>query len=232
MEASTRKSAARWPRPASRLLATRHSLIRGEKGTGKRTLARAIHAWSKRSAGPFVAVSCPSCAPASGQRSVRHVRGFPRCLGDSAGKISLPPGRRCSSTRSTPYREHQARLLRLIQDHQFQRAGDAVTRSADVRVVAATSHDLEAAVASGAFRQELLYRLSVVELTLPPLRLRCASAPSLTTFWRASPARLEVVSRASRRRHAKPWFNIPGQGISVSFAMRSNASRSWVRGLK
>ena len=99
---------------------------------------------------------------------------FPAALGDSAGKIAAAQGGTLflDEVGALPA-EIQPRLLRLIQDHQYQRVGEAVTRSADVRVVAATSHDLEAAVASGAFRQELLYRLSVIELTLPPLRLRC-----------------------------------------------------------
>ena len=210
-------------------------LIRGEKGTGKRTLARAIHAWSKRSAGPFVTVSCPSLSPELlGSELFGHVRAaFPAALGDCAGKIAAAEGGTLflGEVGALPA-ELQPRLLRLIQDQQYQRVGEAVTRSADVRVVAATSHDLEAAVASGAFRQELLYRLSVIELTLPPLRLRCDLWPWPTTFWRASPARLELVSRASRRRHAKPWLNIPGLGIFASFAMRSNVSRSWARGLK
>jgi two-component system, NtrC family, response regulator AlgB len=151
-------------------------LILGEKGTGKRTLARAIHAWSKRSDGPFVTVSCPSLSPELlGSELFGHVRGaFPAALGECAGKIATAEGGTLflGEVGALPA-ELQPKLLRLIHDQQYQRVGEAVTRPADVRVVAATSHDLEAAVASGAFRQELLYRLSVIELTLPPLRHRC-----------------------------------------------------------
>ena len=151
-------------------------LIRGEKGTGKRTLARAIHTWSKRSDGPFVTVSCPSLSPELlGRELFGHVRGaFPDALGDSAGRIAAAEGGTLflGEVGALPA-ELQPKLLRLIHDQQYQRVGETVTRSADVRVVAATSHDLEASVASGAFRRELLYRLSVIELTLPPLRHRC-----------------------------------------------------------
>jgi two-component system, NtrC family, response regulator AlgB len=151
-------------------------LIRGEKGTGKRTLARAIHTWSKRSDGPFVTVSCPSLSPERlGSELFGHVQGaFPAALGECAGKIAAAEGGTLflGEVGALPA-ELQPKLLRLIHDQQYQRVGEAVTRSADVRVVAATSHDLETAVASGAFRQKLLYRLSVIELTLPPLRHRC-----------------------------------------------------------
>jgi two-component system, NtrC family, response regulator AlgB len=151
-------------------------LIRGEQGTGKRTLARAIHAWSKRSDGPFVTVSCPRLSlELLGSELFGHVRGaFPAALGESAGKIAAAEGGTLflGEVGALPA-ELQPRLLRLIHDQQYERVGEAVTRSADVRVVAATGDDLEAAVARGAFRQELLHRLSVIELTLPPLRHRC-----------------------------------------------------------
>jgi NtrC-family two-component system response regulator AlgB len=151
-------------------------LIRGEKGTGKRTLARAIHAWSKRSDGPLVTVSCPDLSPELLESELfGHVRGaFPAALGDSAGKIAAAEGGTLflDEVGAIP-RVLQLKLLRFLQDQNYERVGEAVNRSADVRIMAATSHDLEAAVASGAFRQELLYRLSVIELTLPPLRHRC-----------------------------------------------------------
>ncbi len=150
-------------------------LIRGEKGTGKRTLARAIHAWSKRSAGPFVTVSCPGLSPELlGSELFGHGPGaFPATLSESAGRIAAAEGGTLflDEVGDLPP-ELQPRLLRLIDQQQYERAGEAVTRSADVRIAAATSRDLEAAVASGAFRHELLFRLTVIELTLPPLRHR------------------------------------------------------------
>jgi NtrC-family two-component system response regulator AlgB len=150
-------------------------LIRGEKGTGKQTLARAIHEWSNRSARPFVFVSCTSLGPErQGGELFGHVGTiFPAAPGDDAGKIAAAEGGTLflGEVGALPA-ELQLRLLRLIDHQQYERIGETATRSADVRVVAATSQDLEAAVATGAFRQELLYRLSVIELTLPPLRQR------------------------------------------------------------
>jgi NtrC-family two-component system response regulator AlgB len=164
-------------------------LIRGEKGTGKRTLARAIHAWSRRSDGPFVTVSCPGLSPELlGSELFGHVRGaFTDAAGDTEGKIAAAEGGTLflDEVGALPA-ELQPKLLRLIHERQYQRVGDALNRSADVRVVAASSRDLEPAVARGAFRQELLFRLSVIELTLPPLRHRrdlCALADHFLAFF-------------------------------------------------
>lgn len=164
-------------------------LIRGEKGTGKRTLARAIHTWSRRSDGPFVTVICPSLSPELlGSELFGHVRGaFPDALGDSAGKIAAAEGGTLflGEVGALPP-VLQLKLLRFLQDQNYERVGEAVNRSADVRIMAATSHDLEAAVASGAFRHDLLYRLNLIELTLPPLRHRydiCALADHFLAFF-------------------------------------------------
>jgi NtrC-family two-component system response regulator AlgB len=150
-------------------------LIRGENGTGKGVLARTLHAWGPRASGPFVTVSCPSLSPELLESDLfGHVRGaFTGAVRDASGKVAaaeggtlfldevgdLPPGL-------------QPKLLRFLQDRRYERVGEAKTRHADVRLIAATNHDLEAAVAEGQFRQDLLYRLNVVELTLPPLRRR------------------------------------------------------------
>jgi NtrC-family two-component system response regulator AlgB len=150
-------------------------LLRGESGTGKGVLARALHAWSRRASGPFVTVSGPSLSPELLESDLfGHARGaFTGAVRDVAGKVAsaeggtllldevgeLPPGL-------------QAKLLRFLQERQYERVGESRTRTADVRIVAATNRNLEAAVASGTFREDLLYRLNVVELTLPPLRER------------------------------------------------------------
>jgi NtrC-family two-component system response regulator AlgB len=164
-------------------------LIRGEKGTGKSSLARAIHAWSKRSSGPFVTVICASLSPEPLECELfGHVRGaFTDAVGDAAGMLTAAEGGTLflHEVGAIPP-ELQPKLLRLLQDQKYERAGEAGDRSADVRVVAATSQDLEAAVSSGAFHQELLYRLNLIELTLPPLRHRsdvCALADHLLAFF-------------------------------------------------
>jgi NtrC-family two-component system response regulator AlgB len=150
-------------------------LIRGENGTGKGVLARTLHAWSKRADGPFMTVSCPSLSPDLLESDLfGHVRGaFTGAVRDAPGKVAASEG-------GTLFLDEvgelptalQPKLLRFLQEKRYERVGEAVTRAADVRLVAATNRDLDAAVASGAFRQDLFYRLNVIELTLPPLRQR------------------------------------------------------------
>jgi two-component system, NtrC family, response regulator AlgB len=150
-------------------------LLRGENGTGKGVLARALHAWSRRADGPFVTVSCPSLSPELLESDLfGHVRGaFTGAVRDAAGKVTAAEG-------GTLFLDEigdlppplQPKLLRFLQELTYERVGETRTRSADVRLVAATNHDLEVAVVSGAFREDLLYRLNVVELKLPPLRQR------------------------------------------------------------
>ena len=151
------------------------ALIRGENGTGKGVLARAIHGWSGRSGGPFITVSCPSLSADLLESDLfGHVRGaFTGAVRDAAGKVAAAEG-------GTLFLDEigdlppplQPKLLRFLQERRYERVGESKTRAADVRLLAATNRDLEAAVASGAFREDLLYRLNVVEVTLPPLRRR------------------------------------------------------------
>jgi two-component system, NtrC family, response regulator AlgB len=150
-------------------------LLRGENGTGKGVVARAIHAWSRRPDGPFVTVSCPSLgAELLESELFGHVRGaFTGAVRDAAGKVAAAEG-------GTLFLDEigempvalQPKLLRFLQERKYERVGESTTRTADVRIVAATNRDLEAAIASGTFREDLFYRLNVVELTLPLLRAR------------------------------------------------------------
>lgn len=150
-------------------------LIRGENGTGKGVLARAIHAQSPRATGPFVTVHGPSLSAELLESELfGHVRGaFTGAVRDTSGKVEIASG-------GTLFLDEigelplplQAKLLRLLQEKRYERVGDTRTRASDVRIVAATNRDLAAAVAGGTFREDLLYRLNTIEVTLPPLRQR------------------------------------------------------------
>lgn len=150
-------------------------LLRGESGTGKGVLARAIHARSLRASGPFVTVHCPSLSAELLESELfGHVRGaFTGAVSDTQGKVAAAEG-------GTLFLDEigdlpltlQPKLLRLLQEKRYERVGETRTRACDVRIVSATNRDLHAAIASGAFREDLLYRLNVIEVVLPPLRER------------------------------------------------------------
>ncbi len=188
-------------------------LIRGENGTGKGVLARALHEWSTRSSGPFVTVSCPSLSAELLESDLfGHVRGaFTGAIRDASGKVAAAEG-------GTLFLDEigdlppllQPKLLRFLQERRYERVGETKTRQADVRMIAATNRDLEQAVASGAFREDLFYRLNVVELTLPPLRRRLDvvdMAEHLLRFFSRQTSRrftgFTAEAKEALRRH--PW---------------------------
>jgi NtrC-family two-component system response regulator AlgB len=150
-------------------------LLRGESGTGKGVLAHAIHAWSGRATGPFVTISCPSLnADLLESVLFGHARGsFTGAISDTEGKVAAAEG-------GTLFLDEigdlplslQPKLLRFLQERRYERVGETRTRTADVRLIAASNHDLDSAAAAGDFREDLLFRLNVVELTMPPLRGR------------------------------------------------------------
>lgn len=150
-------------------------LIRGESGTGKGVLARTIHAHSRRAAGPFVTVHCPSLSAELLESELfGHARGaFTGAVKDTVGKVAVAEGGTLllDEVGELPP-ALQPKLLRLLQEKQYERVGETPTRSADVRLLAATNRNLQADAAAGRFREDLLYRLNVIEVTLPPLRQR------------------------------------------------------------
>jgi NtrC-family two-component system response regulator AlgB len=150
-------------------------LLRGPSGTGKGVLARLLHRQSKRRDRPFVLVNCPTLSgDLLASELFGHAKGaFTGAIRDQAGRVEAAEG-------GTLFLDEigelpgtlQAKLLRFLQDKQFERIGENRTRRADVRVVAATNRDLEADVRAGSFREDLLYRLNVVEVKVPALAER------------------------------------------------------------
>jgi DNA-binding NtrC family response regulator len=150
-------------------------LLTGETGVGKTAVARAIHAQSQRAQGPFVVVDCGALPKQLIESELfGHVRGA------FTGAISDRPGLALQAHRGVLFvdeiaelpLELQPRLLRLLESHRVRRLGDTKEQQLDVRIIAATHRDLRDEVKQGRFREDLYYRLAVVEVTVPPLRER------------------------------------------------------------
>jgi len=150
-------------------------LLRGESGTGKTVVARTIHSLSPRNKHPFVVVNCPTLSEELLTSELfGHTRGaFTGAVRDQAGRVEAAEG-------GTLFLDEigeispalQAKLLRFLEDKEFERLGENKTRRADVRLIAATNRDLQDHVRKGLFREDLLYRLNVIDLQMPPLRDR------------------------------------------------------------
>jgi len=189
-------------------------LIRGESGTGKTALAKAIHAWSQRAAMPFSVISCPSLSSELIESELfGHVKGaFTGAVRDNPGRISM-----CN--RGTLLLDEigdlplslQPKLLRFVQEKEYERIGDYTTRHADVRILAATNIDLQKSVQQGRFREDLYYRLNVISIEIPPLRERtddiAALAGSLIKFFGNSCHKplLDITDEALGLLKNYPW---------------------------
>jgi DNA-binding NtrC family response regulator len=157
-------------------------LVRGESGTGKELVAKAIHFRSPRANGPFVAVNC-----AAFSRELVESELFGHEKGSFTGAIARREGKFETAEGGTLFLdeigdmnlETQAKLLRVIQEKRFERIGGNQSLSANVRIIAATNQDLEAMVTEGRFREDLYYRIKVVEIRVPPLRERREDIPRL-----------------------------------------------------
>src|ERR1051326_2649239 len=167
-------------------------LLSGENGTGKEMLARAIHEESPSAGGPFVAVSCAALPEALIESELfGHEKGaFTSATQMHKGRFELADG-------GTLFLDEigdlsaavQVKLLRVLQEREFERVGGTKTLPVDIRLIAATNRDLEKEVAHGRFRQDLFFRLNVVPLMLPPLRERPDDIPILAAHFAAKSAR-------------------------------------------
>jgi len=161
-------------------------LVTGETGTGKELIARAIHQFSSRRAGPFVKVNC-----AAMPRELLESELFGYERGAFTGAHKLKIGKFEAAHRGTIFLDEigdlhpalQAKLLHVLQDGEFSRIGAKSTLSVDVRVLAATNQHLERAVAESRFREDLYYRLNVINVFVPPLRERAAEIPLLANYF-------------------------------------------------
>ncbi|MBD3226133.1 MAG: response regulator [Caldithrix sp.] len=161
-------------------------LIQGESGTGKELIARAIHYNSERREQPLITINCPSIPDHLMESELfGHIRGaFTGAYKDRTGKFQLANG-------GTVFLDEigdlssdmQAKLLRVLQEREFDRVGEDKPIKVDVRVITATNRDLQKMVEEGTFREDLFYRLSVVPITIPPLRDRTEDIPYLVDFF-------------------------------------------------
>ncbi len=182
----------------SRVAASETSvLVLGESGTGKEMVARAIHRQSPRTAAPFVAINCAAITETLLESELfGHEKGaFTGAVAQKKGKLELAEG-------GTVFLDEigelaaplQAKLLRVLQQREFERVGGTRTWKLNVRVIAATNRDLLAEVRRGAFREDLFHRLNVVALNVPPLRERREDIPALAAYF------LERASARCKRR--------------------------------
>jgi len=161
-------------------------LILGESGTGKELVAEAIHAASSRARGPFIRVNCAALTEGLLESELfGHVRGaFTGAVRDNEGRFEAANGGTLFLDEIGEIPAHtQVKLLRVLQNREIQRVGETVTRSVDVRLVAATNVDLDESVRTGRMREDFYFRLKVITLHMPPLRQRRSDIPALATHF-------------------------------------------------
>ena len=189
-------------------------LISGESGTGKELIAEALHRNSRRRERPFVKVNLGGVSSTLFESEMfGHVKGaFTDARSDRKGRFDLAAG-------GTIFLDEigelepgsQVKMLRVLQDRSYEPLGSSVTRSVDVRVVSATNRDLPALVARGEFREDLLYRLNLIALQVPPLRERSGDVPALARHFLATAAQaygrasVTINPKALRWLQAQPW---------------------------
>jgi DNA-binding NtrC family response regulator len=161
-------------------------LLLGESGTGKEVFARAIHNWSERKAQPFVAINCVGLSKELLESELfGHEKGaFTGADQQKKGKVELANGGTVFLDEVGDIsQELQTKLLRFLQEREFDRVGGVRAVKVDVRIIAATNRDLDDAVKTGRFREDLYHRINVIPVTLPPLRERAEDLPALCQYF-------------------------------------------------
>jgi DNA-binding NtrC family response regulator len=203
-------------------------LLLGESGTGKEIFARAIHSWSDRRNHPFIAINCVGLSTYLLESEL-----FGHEKGAFTGAIELKKGKMELAHGGTVFldevgdisAELQTKLLRFLQEREFERVGGSKSIHVDVRIIAATNRDLEQAVKSAQFREDLFYRLDVIRLTLVPLRQRKEDIPILANYFLRKYARetkkkfVEISAEALSMLTA---FNWPGNVRELANAVESS----------
>jgi transcriptional regulator with GAF, ATPase, and Fis domain len=211
-------------------------LVEGETGTGKDVVARSLHAASRRAAGPFVPIDCGAIPESLIESELfGHVRGaFSGAVSDRRGVFEEAEG-------GTLFLDEigemplalQPKLLRALETRTFRRVGASAARSADVRIVAATNRDLARCVNEGTFREDLYYRLAVVEVTLPPLRDRPEDVPVLAQCFydRLAPGAGALPADFARMLATRSWpgnvrelRNFIERSVSLGFVSPARAA--------
>jgi formate hydrogenlyase transcriptional activator len=219
-------------------------LITGETGTGKELVARAIHRRSRRSSRPFVSVNCAAIP-----RDLIASELFGHEKGAFTGATQRRLGRFELAEKGTIFldeigevpAETQVALLRVLQEHEFQRIGGTGPIRTDVRVIAATNRDLESAIESGKFRSDLFYRLNVFPIELPPLRKRSEDIPLLVTYFLNRYARkagrhfTSIDKKSLDLLHSYTWpgnirelQNVIERSVIVSESQTFSVDESWL----
>ena len=189
-------------------------LLLGESGTGKEVFARAIHNWSERKTQPFVAINCVGLSKELLESELfGHEKGaFTGADQQKKGKIELANGGTVFLDEiGDVSQELQTKLLRFLQEREFDRVGGVRPIKVDVRIIAATNRDLEGAIKDGRFREDLYHRLNVVPITLAPLRERAEDIPILAQYFmdryakEAKKHHTEIASDAVQRLCSYDW---------------------------
>jgi DNA-binding NtrC family response regulator len=191
-------------------------LVTGETGTGKEVIARAIHQNSGRKMHRFVALNCSAIPETLLEAELfGHVRGaFTGAVGNRQGRLEQAhKGTLFLDEVGTMSTALQMKLLRVLQEREFERVGDSNTTKVDVRVIAATNSDLARMVADGEFREDLFYRLNVIPVQVPPLRDRKEDIPLLVQFF---------IDRIQRERYAASERRVTDRGIAERGAVAAD----------